>query len=411
MKILVSHPTSNQNNRAVLKGLKDHKLLYRFYTAVAVFSGGFLEKLKTIGPLKELSRRAFDDNLKEHTTMLPFKEMMRLLTTKLNLKALTKHETGLFSIDAVYQDLDKKVASSLKKHAKHHLEAVYAYEDGAYHTFKAAKKHHILCLYDLPIGYWRYAKQLLVKEQETWPDWAATLTGFKDSDKKLQRKDDELALADIIFVASTFTAKSLEAYPGKLAPVQVIPYGFPEPVTQRTYNMANRPLKLLFVGGLSQRKGIANMFAAVDNLLPKVQLTIIGNKSTNDCEALDKALLKHTWIPSLPHHEVLTQMQAHDVLLFPSLFEGFGLVITEAMSQGTPVITTDRTAGPDLIEHDVNGWLVQAGSTQALQSCIESLIANPEKIIAAGKAAMETAKQRPWSVYGKELAKAIKNLK
>ena len=68
---------------------------------------------------------------------------------------------------------------------------------------------------------------------------------------------------------------------------------------------------------------------------------------------------------------------------------------------------TDRTAGPDLIEDDVNGWLVEAGSTKALQNCIQTLIDKPEKIEAAGKAAIETAKQRPWSVYGQELAEAL----
>ena len=50
-------------------------------------------------------------------------------------------------------------------------------------------------------------------------------------------------------------------------------------------------------------------------------------------------------------------MKEHDVLIFPSLFEGFGLVITEAMAQGTPVITTDRTAGPDVISDNENGCL------------------------------------------------------
>src|SRR5690606_10987933 len=117
------------------------------------------------------------------------------------------------------------------------------------------------CLYDLPIGYWRYAKKLLSDEQEKWPDWSSTLTGLMDSEFKLERKDQELAMADLIFVASTFTAKSLDEYPGKLAPIKVIPYGFPETIKTREYNMGNRPLKLLFVGGLSQRKGIANMFA------------------------------------------------------------------------------------------------------------------------------------------------------
>jgi glycosyltransferase involved in cell wall biosynthesis len=101
-------------------------------------------------------------------------------------------------------------------------------------------------------------------------------------------------------------------------------------------------------------------------------------------------------------------MREHDVLIFPSLYDGFGLVITEAMSQGTPVIATDRSAGPDLIKNDINGWLVEAASTQALQTAIEKLINRPETIADAGLAALETARSRPWIVYGQELSTAIK---
>ncbi|WP_372753005.1 glycosyltransferase family 4 protein [Mariniflexile sp.] len=406
MKIIISHPTSNQNSRAVIKGLYNANLLYQFQTSVAVFEGDIWDRLSHFKPLKELSRRQFEEVLKPYTKTAPCMELSRLLSARLGLKSLVRHETGLFSVDAVYQHLDKQVASHLKQASKQGLDAVYGYEDGAFQSFTAAKQLGMQCLYDLPIGYWRAARRLLQQEIDLWPEWKATLHGFDDSEAKLQRKDTELALADRILVASSFTAKTLKDYPGTLAPIEVIPYGFPKPVAKRAYRIAS-PIKLLFVGGLSQRKGLANMFAAVDSLLPHVQLTVIGHKSTEACEPLNKALAKHHWIPSLPHSEVLKQMQAHDVLLFPSLFEGFGLVITEAMSQGTPVITTDRTAGPDIIEHDTNGWLVEAGSTLALQACLETLIANPQKIIDAGKAAIETARQRPWSVYGKELAEAI----
>jgi glycosyltransferase involved in cell wall biosynthesis len=196
-----------------------------------------------------------------------------------------------------------------------------------------------------------------------------------------------------------------------LAPVEVIPYGFPPVVKTRDYSSVSGTsrLKLLFVGSLSQRKGVANLFAAVAALGRHVQLTVVGHKVSDNCPALDAALAKHHWIPSLPHAEILKLMQVHDVLAFPSLFEGFGLVITEAMSQGTPVITTDRTAGPDLIKHDRNGWLVEAGSTEALKIAIEKLVSHPKLIAQAGKAAMETARHRPWEVYGRELAEAISN--
>jgi glycosyltransferase involved in cell wall biosynthesis len=244
------------------------------------------------------------------------------------------------------------------------------------------------------------------------PEWAGTLTGFKDSEEKLNRKDAELAQATQIVVASSFTAQTLRAYSGELPAPIVIPYGFPAvaphpdrspraPVTKET------PLRLLFVGSLSQRKGIADLFAAVNILGTCVSLTVIGNKVTGDCPALNRELAKHRWIPSLPHDRILDEMRAHDVFVFPSLFEGFGLVITEAMSQGTPVITTERTAGPDLITHGENGWLIKAGSTDSLVLQLEELVKNPEAVRAAGVNARKIAAARPWSAYGRELAAAL----
>ncbi len=317
----------------------------------------------------------------------------------------------MFSIDAVYRSMDLHVADQVRNGDLKNAAAVYAYEDGAASSFQASKIKGLKCLYDLPIGYWRSARKFLAMEREHRPEWASTLTGFLDSDTKLARKDEELRLADHIFVASSFTAETLKEYPGKLAPVSIIPYGFPDINPGKTYNMdQNTPLKLLFIGGLSQRKGIANIFEAVQGFGRHVELTVVGHKTANDCPALDAALSKHTWIPSLPHSGILKLMREQDILIFPSLFEGFGLVITEAMSQGTPVITTDRTAGPDLIEHGRNGWLIEAGSTKAIQELLEKLIPDRKQVETVGKAALETAGKRPWDRYGMELSDAIKGL-
>ncbi|KJD34635.1 glycosyl transferase family 1 [Tamlana nanhaiensis] len=404
MKIIISHPTSNQNNRAAVKGLYSAGILENFHTTLATFPGGFFDNLSKFNAFKDFSRRRFDIELKPYTKTHNIGEAGRILASKFGVNSLISKKTGVFSIDNMYTNLDKRVAQQIKEKC---VDAIYAYEDGAFYSFNQAKKCNVKCLYDLPIGYWKYAIKLLQDQISIWPEWAPTLTGFSDSQEKLSRKDAELAMADRIFVASSFTAESLKEYDGNLAPVEVIPYGFPKAISTRSYSIKNRPLKLLFVGGLSQRKGIANMFAAVEKLGNNVELTVVGGKISDDCKPLNNALTKHNYIPSLPHDKVLELMRHNDVLLFPSLFEGFGLVITEAMSQGTPVITTNRTAGPDLIKHNVNGWLIDAGSTQALQECLENLIKNPKQVADAGKAALETAKKRPWSVYGDELAAAI----
>lgn len=409
MKVLISHPTSNEFNRSAAYGLLEAGLLSEFHTAIALFPDTMLDRISNIGPFAEIKRRSFNSSLRPLTHTWPWLEIGRQLASKAGLSKLIRHETGVFSVDAVYRNLDKRVASRLKGAQQKGLTTLYAYEDGAVFSFPEAKLLGLECIYDLPIGYWRAARRLLEPERDRWPEWIPTLSGLSDSEEKLARKDEELKLADRIFVASQFTASTLKYFPGCLAPVEVIPYGFPPVTSRREYpsKTGKSPLKLLFVGGLSQRKGIADLFAAVENLVPYVELTVVGLKSSHNCKALNDALEKHRWIPSLSHEGILKLMREHDVLVFPSLFEGFGLVITEAMSQGTPVITTDRTAGPDLIEHGHNGWLIEAGKTSALQESIEDLISSPHLIAQAGREAMETARRRPWSVYSRELADAI----
>ena len=250
------------------------------------------------------------------------------------------------------------------------------------------------------------------KEFDDNPDWTSTLTGFTDSSDKLNKKDQELALADVIFVASSFTKKTLEEYSGNLAEIKVIPYGFPIVKQKKEYlPLTNRKLKVLFIGGLSQRKGLSYLFEAVEGMQNKVDLTIVGHKVVANCDILNLALERHKWIPSLSHDQVLACMRENDVFVFPSLFEGFGLVITEAMSQGVPVITTDRTAGPDVIEDGVNGWIVPAGSSEAINNVLNKILEKPELLKQFGIAAQTKAQTRPWSVYGQEMADAISSLK
>lgn len=414
-RLLFNHPTGNANVRAALSGLLDAGALKEFHTSIASFPGNAWDRLGRTRWGREFQRRSFDPRLQPLTVQHPFRELGRTLAGRLKLSQLTRHETGPFCIDAVYRAMDKTVARRLRR-TSGDFTGVYAYEDGALKSLTTARELGLDGIYDLPIGYWRTARKLLEGEFDRNPEWVGTLTGFKDSPEKLARKDAELAAATKIFVASSFTASTLKDYPGKLPAPQVIPYGFP-PVSPESEKpgrgamTAAQPLRLLFVGGLSQRKGIADLFSAVTRLSGFVSLTIIGSKVTMECPALDKELARHRWIPSLPHEKILAEMRAHDVLVFPSLFEGFGLVITEAMSQGTPVITTERTAGPDLITHGENGWLIPAGNPEALAQQLEALIKKPGVIREAGEQARRAAAARPWVVYGRELARAVTNAK
>jgi len=404
-KLIVSHPTGNANVRALTYSLAENGLLHQFYTCIAFFESSYFYKFIKLKPLKEFTKRTFPNNIRTLTSHRPAKELLRLILKKMNYSKYTKHETGPFCIDSVYKDLDRYVAGKLIDET-----IVYSFEDGALENFKKAKSKGIKCLYELPIGYWRAMRDLLDKERILNPEWAITMETFKDSKIKLQRKDEEIELSDHIFVASSFTKKTLEYYSGKLPSISVVPYGFPPVFEKRKYQAINgRKLKLLFVGGLSQRKGISYLFKAMEVLADKVELTIVGQEPVKDCKILYQNLENHRWISALSHSEILKTMRNNDILIFPSLFEGFGLVITEAMSQGTPVITTNRTCGADLIENDIDGWIVPAGSSDAIVDRVNKILNDPSCLERVGKMAMRKAKTRPWNVYGEEMVDAIGN--
>ena len=411
MKLILSHAQGNANVRASAVAFAEADLLEEFHTSIASFPGSFLDSIGGINFLSEIRRRRFDPKLKELTHTAPGKELARLISIKAGFYNLIKHESGLFCVEAVIKALDKKVAAGLRQAKyKGKVSAVYAYEDGAEFSFREAKRLGLSCFYDLPTGYWRAKLRILEEEKSRLPEWQDTIHGLTDSKEKLNRKDEEIKMADRIFVASHFTASTLKEFPGTLPPVQIIPYGFPNAILSRDYSKSadKSVIKLLFVGSLSQQKGIADLFTAVNAFRKNVSLTLVGRKPNKECLALDAELAKHTWIPSLPHHKIIEMMQAHDVLVFPTMFDGFGLVMTEAMSQGTPVIATYNSGGPDVIEHGRNGWLVKAGCTSSICSTIENLIENPGAIAKAGAEAIQTARMRPWNIFMKELSEAIK---
>lgn len=360
------------------------------------------------GVLRQFSRRSVPTELQPYVRTYPFFEFGRLLAPRLRLGSLTRHEKGALSVDAVYQALDRRVRRRMKSTDR--FTGVYAYEDGAAFSFHEARRRGLRCFYDQPIGYWRAARKLLVEEAERLPEWASTLIGNEDSPEKSARKDEELALADVVFVASSYTLNTLKDAPSFKAPVVVIPYGAPpRPANAPVRKPRERtgPLRAIFVGSLGQRKGLSYLFDAVKQLGSGVELTVIGTLPLERCEALENELKRVRWIPSLPHAQVLEEMAQHDVFVFPSLFEGFGLVLIEAMAMGLPIVTTPHTAGPDLIDDGCEGFLVPIRSSRAIAEKLDLLRREPELVETMGAAAKTKAVTYTWDNYGRTLASHV----
>lgn len=396
-KVILSHPTGNANVTAVAQALREANLLEAFFTCIAWRPESLTARLMP-RPLRSVfERRARVQLPPEQIRTRPFREIVRNIALRAGMREFVTGWPRTFSIDGVYRDLDNYVAQNLSRYSN--VRTVYAYEDGAVHQFSRARELGIRCLYDLPIGYWRVNRQISIEEAELQPEWKHTLNALEDCDEKLASKDQEIATADTIFVASQFTRSTLASYPGKVAEIKVIPYGTPTPVAhERPLTDASSPLRVIYVGSLSQRKGISYLFAAAALLGKSIALTVIGRK-VGQCAALDKACASHRWIPSLPHREILREMASHDVLVFPSLFEGFGLVIGEALSRGVPVITTAHTGGPDLMRDGQDGFILPIRDAEAIATHLDRLHRDRELLRTMSESARERAGQMTWQAY------------
>lgn len=404
--ILVSHPTGNANVRNAARALDEAGALGEFWTSVAWSPDSALARLLPRPIAAELARRSFEGLPAERIRTTPLRELARLANSRLGHPWLTRHEHGLFSVDAVYRSLDRAVARRIEKGAP--MEAVYAVEDGALHTFTAAARAGWGRIYELPIGYWRAAQQLYREEAEREPAWAPTLTGMNDSAAKLERKDRELAAAETVLVPSEFTRRTLELAPARPAHVHVIPFGGPAVLSAPTSPPPSKgKLRVLFVGALGQRKGLSYLLEAVRPLGQAVELTLIGRKTNDDCAPLNDAVKTHRWLPSLPHHELLAEMARHDVLAFPTLFEGFALVILEALSRGLAVITTENSGSGDTIRSGENGFLIPIRSAQAIEEKLELLARDRALLEAMKAAALRTAESSTWAAYRRRLAETL----
>lgn len=413
MSVLVSHPTGNANVRAVLRGLVTEHILGEFHTTLAL-PPVLVGQINKLTPHAErLTQRAFPEALSARVIGHPSREIVRQVARRLGWQWLNRHESGWASIDSVYMSLDERVASRLKQKAIQPFRAIYAYEDGAEKSFLSAKQTGAACLYDLPSAHWRAVRAISEEEADRMPAWRHTLQGLNDSAKKLARKDRELELADRVFVASSYTSRSLTDHFGDALKISITPYGCPFPLVERPLErLPSEPLRLLYAGRLTQPKGIGYLMAALGQLEIRWRLTLIGSRPENAPPELDDFMSdpRVHWLGIVPHNVLLQQMKKEHVFVFPSLSDGFGLVLTEALAAGLPVITTPNTAGPDIMSEGEGreGFIVPIRDPDAIAERITQFADDEVLRRKMAVNALETARRISWTGYERQVAELVK---
>lgn len=160
-----------------------------------------------------------------------------------------------------------------------------------------------------------------------------------------------------------------------------------------------------------QRKGLSYLFEALKQLnSPNIHLTLIG-RGVIDFTLINeyKKFFNINVKINLSHSELINEMQNNDLFVFPSLIEGFGHVILEAMSSGLPILCTPNTAGPDIFINGNEGVIVPIRNSDQIAEKIEYFINNKKELAGMGQAATNTAKIFSWEKFQNEIIEFYTN--
>ena len=140
-------------------------------------------------------------------------------------------------------------------------------------------------------------------------------------------------------------------------------------------------MKVLYVGSLSERKNVKVLIEAMRGL-HNVQLNIVGDgEKRRELEALSKkSEINAYFLGTMPMKDIPNEMQKNDVLVLPSLYDGWGAVVNEALTQGLYVVCSDMCGAKDLL-HDKNlGVKFKNNKSYDLSNVLEDITKNIDVI-------------------------------
>jgi glycosyltransferase involved in cell wall biosynthesis len=257
-------------------------------------------------------------------------------------------------------------------------------------------------------------RRILREELQRHPDCASSLqTEWEMAlpEEDFQHLVDETAMAACYLAASTFTRQSLIENGAPAGSIAVVPYGVDlerfKPSASKPWTRTPR-LRLLFVGRINQRKGVKYLLESLRLLAGSaIELTICG-RAVDDLQLFAPYRAQIEIRTSVSSEELVKAYQSADLFVFPSVGEGFGQVLLEALACGLPILATTHTAAPDLIEDGEQGFVVEPRRPELLADRIDWAARNRGELLRMGERARQRAERFTWDRFRTGAAEAVR---
>jgi len=286
--------------------------------------------------------------------------------------------------------------------------AVIGHDTAALRTLEAARAAGCLGILNQVIGHRALGEPLLLADLARWPAFAEERQLRPDPAMSEYCRREALAAGHCL-APSAYVKDSLEAVGVPAGRVSVLPYGVDvERFRPRQGNRRPGPIRLLFVGQLSQRKGLAYLLEAIAGL-PQglIETTLVGPLSA-PAAALAPYAAHFRHLPAVPYQEIHEVFAQADLFAYPSLHEGSALAIYEALASGLPVVTTPNAGS--VVEDGRQGFLVPPGVVQPLRERLQELAEDAALRQRLSLSARERALQFTWTHYRDRLGTILARL-
>jgi glycosyltransferase involved in cell wall biosynthesis len=219
----------------------------------------------------------------------------------------------------------------------------------------------------------------------------------------VERELAEYEAADAITVPSKFVLDSFvnEGVPRRK--LHLLPFGVDLEAFTRVRSRDGE-FRVLFVGALSAQKGLHCLLEAFASArIPNSRLVLVGSVEPETPVLLARTLVRDVELTGpLLRAEVVEEMSRASVLVLPSIHDGFGLVIGEALACGCPVIASTHSGGPELIDDGSEGFIVQSGDVDSLANRLRRLAASRVLLERMAAAAVQRVRRiGGWGDYGR----------
>jgi glycosyltransferase involved in cell wall biosynthesis len=399
---LVGHPGSNHLAYQMVAALQQAGYDTSFETGLFWTGTGLLPRLTGLLPSalrdrieRELKRRSHPGVDPARVSFQPAPELMYVASTRLKLSAERQLAAIAWRNDVFDAQFAQRVLAERPRFTIGHDSSALAAQ-------RATQSYGGLAILNQVIGHIRSGLDLFAEEARLAPEFAETLP--LPPARVIEQCATEAREADRVIVPSDYVRDTVVAHGTEAARVFVLPYG----VDTRRFRPPERPrepdgkFRVLFVGALTQRKGIKYLLEAAKRAdIKGLELVCVG-KLAGDAAAFAPYADVFRHVRHVPFHEVHLLFQTADVFAYPSLHEGSAFASYEALASGLPVVCTPNTGS--VVRDGIEGYIVPVRDVEALVERLRRLARDPDLRARMALAARTRAEDFTWTHYGARLA-------